>query len=169
MTTRPIIMVAGRRIIIDLPHLLFATLIAGWCVWFCRDAWLSRADVENLILIVPASAAAILLYGFVVADCIQAAGGADNQAAPRPPLATGFLLKVVGSMIILAFYVVGAPLIGFDVASFAYMLAMLVFLGERRWPILLLAPSLFSAAVIYGFNHLLATPLPLLLFAGDAG
>ena len=45
---------------------------------------------------------------------------------------------------------------------------MLLLLGERRILVLVLVPALFCAIVIYCFNTLLATPLPLLLFPGDA-
>lgn len=51
--------------------------------------------------------------------------------------------------------------------SFAYILAMLLFLGERRILVLLLVPALFCAIAIYCFDTILATPLPLLFFAGD--
>src|SRR5580693_1154679 len=111
---------AGRKIAVDWPHLVFVTGIAGWCVWFCWDAWRSNSGVENLILIVPASAAALLLYLFVVAGCFR--------FEPRLPLAKGFAVKIAGSMALLAAFVVAGPLIGFDIACFVYMLAMLAFL-----------------------------------------
>ena len=59
-----------------------------------------------------------------------------------------------------------APQIGFDIASYLYVLAMLLFLGERRIIVLLLLPAAFAAVVIFGFGTLLDTPLPLLLI-GD--
>lgn len=70
-------------------------------------------------------------------------------------------------MALLAAYAAGGPLIGFDVATFAYLLAMLLFLGERRIVVLVLVPGLFCAIAIYCFGTLLATPLPLLFFSGD--
>ena len=63
----PVISLGGSKIAVDVPHLAFVSAITGWCAWFCRDAWLSQADVENLIMIVPAAVAAGILYVFVAA------------------------------------------------------------------------------------------------------
>jgi hypothetical protein len=167
--TRPIIAVGQRRVAIDLPHLIFATAIAAWIAWFCRDAWLSQPDVENMILILPASVFALIVYGFIVASCCRVLGPADAPAQPtRAPLAPGMGIKIAGSMALLGGYGVAGPMIGFDVSSFVYMLAMMAFLGERKIIPLLLIPLLFSAAVTYGFNVLLATPLPMVFFHGDS-
>ena len=161
-----------------MPHLAFATAIAGWCAWFCFDAWHAQRDVENLILIVPASCAALLLYAVVAAGCLREIAAPDlaasdfaasnRAAAARPPLEDGLGGKIMGTMAMLAAYAVAGPMIGFDVASFAYLLAMLLFLGERRIIVLLLVPALFCVIVIYCFGTLLATPLPVLVFGGDA-
>jgi len=166
---RPMIEFGGRKIVVDLPHLAFATGIAGWSAWFCRDAWLSGPDIENLILIVPASAMAVALYIFVAAGCFHVAGKTEKLAAtPQHVPAKGTGFKVAGTMVLLAGFVIAGPLIGFDVASFAYIFAMLVLLGERRIIVLLLVPLLFCVAAIYCFNTILATPLPLYFFSGDA-
>ncbi len=140
---------------VDLPHLILATGIAGWCAWLCWDAWRSSPDVENLIMIVPVSASAVIFYLFILADCFRRA---DQK---RRALARGVGLKIAGSMALLAGFVITGPLIGFDVASFVYMFSMMAFLGERRILMLLLVPLLFCGVAIYCFNNLLATPLPL--------
>lgn len=166
--TQPTFHVSGRRIAIDLPHLAFATAIAGWSAWFLRDAWLSAADVENLILIAPAATAAIILYGFVAAGCFKIVAGDAEPAPLRQPLATSIAIKIAGSMALLAAFVIAGPLVGFDIASFVYIFAMMLFLGERRILVLLLVPLLFCIAAIYCFNAILSTPLPLFFFSGDA-
>jgi hypothetical protein len=158
--SRPQLTIGGRTIAVDLPHLAFVTAIAAWCAWFCQDAWRAQKGVENLILIVPASAMAMIIHIVPPQD--------HPPAAPRRPLAPGMASKIIGTMALLAAYVVCAPLFGFDVASFIYILTMLLLLGERRILVLVLVPALFCAIVIYCFNTLLATPLPLLLFPGDA-
>ena len=161
--THPTVTLGGRRITIDLPHLAFASLIGGWSVWFCWDAWRASPDVENMILILPAALAALALYLTVALGCCRAA--ADAAAGPeRKPLAPGVGLKVLGAMGLLAALVAAGPTIGFDVACFIYILAMLLFLGERRPLLLLLVPLIFCAACIYGFSKVLATPLPLFFF-----
>ena len=166
--TQPTFQFRGRRIAVDLPHLAFATAISGWCAWFFRDAWLSASDVENLILIAPAATAAIILYGFVAAGCFRRIAGDAEPGPLRPPLAASIAIKIAGAMVLLAAFVVSGPLIGFDIASFVYLLAMMLFLGERRILVLLLVPLIFCIAAIYCFNAILSTPLPLFFFSGDA-
>ena len=163
MPMRPVFQLAGRKIGVDLPHLAFATGLMGWIAWFCRDAWLSDNAIENLILIVPASAVALLLYLFVAASCFKPVE-TEATASPHGRVTSGLALKIAGSMALLAAFAVAGPLIGFDVVSFVYLLAMLLLLGERRIWVLVLAPLIFSALAIYCFGTILATPLPMLLF-----
>lgn len=164
----PRLMIGGKTLAVDLPHLAFATAIAGWCAWYCQDAWRAQKDVENLIMIVPASAVALILYVVVAAGCFRVVPVEDQSPPPsRRPIDRAITYKIAGTMALLAAYVVCAPLFGFDVASFLYVLAMLLLLGERRIVVLVLVPALFCVAVIYCFNTVLATPLPLLLFPGD--
>jgi putative tricarboxylic transport membrane protein len=165
--TRPVIRIAGRSIAVDLPHLAFVTVIGAWSAWFCSDAWHSNAGVENLILIVPVSAAAVILYLFIAARCFSFADESAPAASPREPLARGIGFKVAVSMALLAAFVVTGPWIGFDVASFLYIFATMAFLGERRILVLLLVPLVFCVAAIYCFNDLLQTPLPLFFAPGN--
>jgi hypothetical protein len=165
--SHPVISLGGSKIAVDVPHLAFVSAIVGWCVWFCRDAWLAQADVENLIMIVPAAVAAGVLYVFVAAGCFKVVGRADGFGTRRP-LHTGVGVKIAGTMALLAALVVAGPLVGFDIASFVYILATLLLLGERRILILLLAPALFCIVVVYCFDTVLPIPLPLFFVAGGA-
>src|SRR5258708_2079621 len=140
--SHPVISLGGSKIAVDVPHLAFVTAIVAWCLWFFRDTWLAQADVENLILIAPASIAAGLLYLFVAAGCFRIVGHTDDFEARRP-LGSGAGVKIAGTMALLAALVIAGPLVGFDVASFVYILATLLLLGERRIIVLLLVPALF--------------------------
>jgi hypothetical protein len=153
---------------VDLPHLALATVIAGWCAWLCFDAWRSRPGVENLILIAPASLAAVVLYVVVAAGCVRKLPAGEDAGSPRAKIASAVMTKVVGSMTLLTVCVVASPLIGFDLGVFAFLVAMLLLLGERRLLVLLLFPALFCAVAIYCFAAILDTPLPLFFFARDA-
>ena len=152
---------SSRNMRVDWPHLLFVTVLGGWCAWFCVDAWRANAGVENLILIVPVSAVAVVLFAFVAAGCFGAARSA------RAALPAGMGRKVAASMALLAGFVVAGPWIGFDIACFLYILLNMAALGERRAWVLLLVPLLFCAAAIYCFNDLLQTPLPLFFAPGE--
>jgi len=165
--SHPVISLGGSKIAVDVPHLAFVTAIVAWCVWFCRDAWLAQADVENLIMIVPAAVAAGILYVFVAGSCFSVVGHTDKFETRRS-LERGVGLKIAGTMALLAALVIAGPLIGFDIASFAYILATLLLLGERRIAALLLIPALFCIVVIYCFDTILPIPLPLFFAAGGA-
>lgn len=159
---------AGRKTAVDVPHVAFATGIAGWIVWYCWDAWHANAQVENLIMILPVSLIGVALYFFVVAGCFKRVHESHEQSgSAREPIARRTAIRIAGSMVLLAGFVLSGPLIGFDVASFLYMLLMMAFLGERRVLVLVSVPLIFSVAVIYCFGSLLATPLPVLLLRGQ--
>ena len=159
----------GLKIDIDVPHVAFATGIGCWTVWYCWDAWHANAAVENLILILPVSVIAIVLYLFVVAGSIRRIK-TPQEENPTPLLRVSrkTSIRIAGSMALLAAFVLTGPLIGFDVASFLYMLIMMAFLGERRPLLLVLVPLLFSVIVIYCFGTLLSTPLPVLILRGQS-
>jgi hypothetical protein len=153
---------------VDIPNIAFASCLAGWVGWYCWDAWHANAAIENVILILPVSALGILLYFLVVAGCFKRVSPDQKQcASSHEPVGRGMAIKIVGSMAMLAGLVLAGPLIGFDIASFVYMLGMMAFLGERRILVLLFFPLLFSVVVIYCFTTLLATPLPVLIFRGQ--
>ena len=164
VSSSPTIRLGRRRYRVDLPHLAFATAIAAWAAWYGHDAWLASRDVENLILIVPATIAAIILYVFVATECLRRLATDAPVQPVRHDVASGG--KIAGTMAMLGAFAVAGPLIGFDVSVFVYLLAMLLFLGERRIFVLVSVPALFTLVVVYGFGTLLDTPMPMLLF-GD--
>lgn len=159
---------AVGKFAVDIPNIVFATALAGWVAWYCWDAWHANAAMENVILILPVSALGILLYFFVVAGCIKRISMDEKRcASSREPMSRGMAIKIVGSMAMLAALVLAGPMIGFDIASFVYMLGMMAFLGERRILVLLFFPLIFSIVVIYCFGTLLSTPLPVLILRGQ--
>lgn len=149
---------------VDLAHFLFVAAIAGWIAWYGFDAWSAGADIQNLSLIAPCVALALVLALSILAGCVSVSRTVPRES-PRAPLAVDFRRRILGTMALLALYVGSAPFAGFDVATFAYVLATLAFLGERRPLVLVLLPAGFCAIAIYGFDTVLATPLPLLLWA----
>jgi hypothetical protein len=158
---------SGGQLEVDLPLVALATGIAGWAAWYCWDAWRGSSDVENMIMILPVSAAAILLYIFVLTGCFKRVDPTEAESSPSHPRTDRrTAIRIAGSMALLAGFVVAGPFIGFDIATFVFTLAMMAFLGERRILVLVAAPTLFTAGVIYSFNILLSTPLPLFFVWG---
>jgi hypothetical protein len=157
-------------IAVDLPHLLFVTAIAGWCAWYWFDAWAAAADIQNLSLIEPMAILALAVYLLILPSCIRIRSSTEAVGpvpSPRPALAPAFRTRIIGAILLLALYVAASVTIGFDVASFCYILATLVFLGERRIAVLLLLPAGFCLVAIYCFGTILATPLPLFFSAAS--
>jgi hypothetical protein len=165
----PVITLAGRRIAVDITHLVFATVIAAWCLWYCLDALHAQRTVSNLIMIVPATIGALIFYLVIAAGCLHILGPDEAHAASeRRPLEPGIGVKVAGTMAMLMAFVIVGPTVGFDVACLLYVGGMLFFLGERRMLMLILVPVLFCGIAIYCFSQVLYTPLPLFFFTGDA-
>jgi hypothetical protein len=161
----PAIVVGRWRVAIDLPHLAFITGIAGWCAWYCSDAWRAAANVQNLILVLPATIGALLLYLFVLRECVTVSRvTASPTRSVRAVIAPLVAKRIIGLMLLLAAYVVAGPIVGYDVASVVYLFATLFFLGERRLYVLLPVPAVFCIIAVYCFQTILATPLPVLFF-----
>ena len=117
----------------------------------------------------PATVAALLLYCFVVSECITVTRlAAKPTLSPRPAVSPDIVKRIAGMMLLLAAYVFSAPTVGFDLASFIYIFATLLFLGERRVFVLLLIPVLFCLIAVYAFQTILATPLPVLFFGAPS-
>ncbi len=143
----------------DLPHALFLCAIGGWTLWYLLDARAASSDIQNLGLIAPVALAVIVLCGIALIE--------TGHAEPRAKLPWPAAKRILGTMSLLGAYVLTMDRIGFDVATWLYVLANLIFLGERRIWMLAAAPLGFTALVIYAFSAVLRTPLPL-LFGGGA-
>lgn len=164
MAKLPSLRIGQWCVAIDLAHFVFVAGISSWIAWYGFDAYSAGADIQNLSLIAPCVALALVLALSVLAGCVSVSRAVPPDCA-RVPLTADFRRRILGTMALLALYVATAPFAGFDVATFAYILATLAFLGERRPLVLLLLPAGFCAIAIYGFDTVLATPLPLLLWA----
>ena len=157
------ITLAGREVHVDVGHAVFASAVAGFCVWYYVDARAASSNLQNLMLIAPVSALVVVLYLVVLRECVT--------VGPAPPARHAKMtrqagLRIFGSMALLAAYVGLLGFVGFDVATELYVLAELVLLGERRWTVLLLLPLGFTAVAVLAFSVVLANRLPLLIGSG---
>jgi hypothetical protein len=152
----------SRRVSVDAGHLAFVTALAVWVLWYLFDARDASKDIQNLGLIQPVALALIVVWALIAYRTISI----DPVTAPEPEverkqIPAAFAWRIAGSMALLALYVAIATFIGFDVAILVYVAAALYLLGERN-PITLIAlPLIFCVIVVYLFNTVLATPLPI--------
>jgi hypothetical protein len=157
---------AGHHVIVDAPHVAFVSAIVAFCAWYLVDARGASINVQNLLLIEPTSILVFVLYVFILRDAVTVERLDDPltaMPAVREPLTPRFRRRIFGAMALLGLYVLTMAEIGFDIATFLYVLATLLLLGERRVTVLLLVPLLFCAIAIYAFATMLSLPIPLLL------
>jgi hypothetical protein len=65
---------------------------------------------------------------------------------------------LIGALAFLAF---SLETIGFDIATFIFMVVALAICGERRWWVNLLFSALFTVFLIYGYGTITPFPFPL--------
>lgn len=136
---------------LDLPHVAFLCVLGGWTLWYLLDAWFASADLQNLGLIAPVSIIVLVLCAL----------GLAATPVIRPTIST----RILGTMGLLGAYVLTMDRIGFDLATWLYVLASLLLLGERRTWLLAAVPLIFAALATFAFANLLQTPMPLLFGA----
>jgi hypothetical protein len=157
----------GRRIRVDIGHLLFVLAIGAWCVWYLFDARVASTNLQNLLLIQPAVVVAVVLVLLVARSTIHfdptPVLPAEGEPAPLTPAEDRReVLRVFGFMALLAVYLCVIPYLGLDVATFLFVAACLLGQGERRPHIFVGIPLIFTFAMVYGFKALLPIPIPTL-------
>lgn len=157
----------GRyRIRIDLGHLLFATAIAGYCIWYLRDTRAASTSLQNLLLIQPAVVVALLLFLAILPRTVSVeavAGAAPREEGLRRTGWSREGTRVLALIGLLGAYVFVMSDIGFDVATFLFISGSLLLQGERRPSLVVLLPLAFTAVTVYGFKTMLSVPVPTLL------
>jgi len=149
----PVAPSAARR----LSECLLLAVIAAFAVWLADDAVRRSPTLENLVMIVPAAILVVALaVGLAVAALRARDGGADRVPA-------SFMLKACVLLLLLVGLVAGFETIGFDTASFLFLLAAPVLLGERRVLPLLAFATLGSAGVVAALRVMLPYDMPTLL------
>ncbi|HEV7264886.1 MAG TPA: hypothetical protein VGN83_08225 [Falsiroseomonas sp.] len=158
---------ARRRLHVDWGHLLVATAMAGGVVAYLLEARAVSLSTNNLLLVQPVALLALLLYLLVLPQCIRfdAAPPAEETPTGAAIRAEGGadLLRVAALAVCFGLFILGLETIGFDVSAWLFTLVALWIGGERRWPVLLLFPPVFAAAVILLFRLMMPYPMTTLL------
>lgn len=82
------------------------------------------------------------------------------EQAPDAPDLKVRRIKLALSVVCLLGYILIMPYIGFVLATFIYVLAFILSLGERRKWVLSLSPFLVTAMAVAVFGRFIAMPLP---------
>lgn len=125
---------------------------------FAREMHDLPANVQRypLAIIYLIFALSLILAAKSVASLI--AGRFASEPPPEEGEKTGF--PTVFVLILSFLYVLAMPYIGFALASAVMMVAFMLVMGVRSWPILVLVPVCEIAFLLYVFETLLAVFLP---------
>lgn len=133
--------------------------------WYLIDAYRASSRVENLLLILPAATVVILLcvwiMGSFVYHTLKKTEVYRQKCAEQP--AEKKKVSVFGAMCILSVYILIMDWIGFDVATFLFMVALMFLQGERRVVWLGGFSLLFALLVSLFFEYMIPYPMPMLL------
>jgi uncharacterized membrane protein len=157
------------RYIVDWGHLLFLGVIAAAVLWYLLDAVSVSTNIHNLLLVGPLSVLALCLCVVIAPQCFRRE---DAEVEPRSadPHAGGGasalqssdkrnLALIGGVAACLGIYVLSLNIIGFDVATCLFVLAVMLICGERRPLPLILYPLVVAVVVIATFRALLPYPM----------
>jgi len=156
----------------DWEHLFFLAIILCFLVWYLWTATVASPTFSNLILLAPVGAVAIVLSLYVglteivgqAALARPAAIAAAETAAPSPSrFRTSSLTTIMLLMALFALFVAAMPYLGFDIATFFFVLATLWLLGERRVMFSLTLALGIAVALSVAALTLLTFPMPLLI------
>jgi hypothetical protein len=133
-------------------------LIALFAAWLAFDAAARSRSLENLVLIVPGAILTVAVAAGLIAATLMRPPAAGAAA---PPSGSG--RQVAGLLALLVLLLLGLETVGFDLASFLFLLGATRLLGERRpVPLLIFAAGL-TAAVVTSLRFLLPFPMPTLV------
>ena len=155
------------RVSAEWGHIAFVTAIAITCLIYIFDTLSVSHHINNIILVVPFAGLTLLLCVWVVISGIrirrvipdvtngqdQTIGTEDKQALAKP----------IALMALTGVYVVIIEFVGLDIASFAFLIVVLILLGERRPFFVLCYALIFTLIVVGGTGALIPYPIPMTL------
>lgn len=152
-----------RKFKIDWGHILVATLIVGFCIWYLLDTRDTSLRISNLIFVQPGVVLAIILYLLILPQCVQRIDSSSvnsDSTATSADLTWVQLLRVASLAVAFGLFILGMETLGFDVSAWLFMIAGLFISGERRWWVLAVFPAALSILIVYGYALLIPYSFP---------
>lgn len=146
----------GKRVVMW-GHLLLLAVIAAVVIAYLFDARAVSLRANNLLLVQPAAILALALVVMVIPQCFKRVENEDGL----PAESFTDLGKVAVLAISFGLFAVSLERVGFDVATFVFMMVGLFVCGERRWWLVLVFSAVFTVLLIYGYGALIPFPFPL--------
>lgn len=140
-------------------------LFVSFTIWYFQDAYRASSNIQNLLLIAPASALVLAVaLPMLVLEARRlrlVREEATRTEADSRPFRERF--GPYAAMVALLVYTLAMPHLGFDIATFVFIAAGMAIHGERRLLVLIGFPAIVTAGVIYALKNILFTPVPTLL------
>ena len=155
----------------DWEHLVFLAIVLIFLVWYLWTSTVASPTFSNLILIAPVGAFALILTAYIglveiigvrATPSIPQNDQVEARAETTPSrFRAGSLRTITLLMGLFGLFVAAMPYLGFDVASFLFIIATLWLLGERRVIFSLLLALGISAGISIAALALLTFPIPM--------
>lgn len=129
----------------------------GWYLWNSATA---SATFENLLLVGPVGVLGLGLVLFIAAQTLLGNRVPPVTAGIPQRMPVGRTRDAIAVIIAFLIFVAALPIIGFDVATFLFMAAVLVYLGERRIVWVAGLSLAIAAGLTAGALATLTYPLP---------
>lgn len=139
-------------------HLALLAVIAATVIAYWMDARSVSLRANNILLVQPAAILALVLVLLVLPQCFRRV---DPNAPATQPTDFNELGKVAALTAAFGALTFSLERVGFDVATFVFMVIALFICGERRWWVLLPFSAVFTVLLIYGYGYLIPFPFPL--------
>lgn len=148
---------SGRKVVWG--HLILLTVIVGVIIAYLLDARATSLRVNNLLLVQPAAILGLILAAFVLPGIFPRKDA--PEASETAGETKGDLFRVFVLIAALAGLAFTLEIIGFDIATFLFMVVGLFICGERRWWVILSFSAIFTVFLIYGYGTITPFPFPL--------
>jgi putative tricarboxylic transport membrane protein len=140
-------------------HVAFVLGAVGFILWFTADAWRASPSFQNMMLVVPLAVISVLTgLSILLAMFLRWRQGPGDEVLPPIDL------RIPGFMLLVSAYVVALLYIGFDLATFVFLLSCLWLLGERNHLVALIFSAALTAFAVFGLRELTSLPVPTILF-----
>jgi len=146
------------------PELGLACFFLVFSFWYLMDAYQASSSTENMLLILPAAAVVMVLCSWIIGCVLYNNIRNDSvNSKPEKKQSEKKQVSVFGAMCILGGFVLTMDFIGFDLATFLFMIALMFLQGERRLFWLGIFPLVFAILVSLFFQYMIPYPMPMLL------
>jgi len=163
---------------IDVGHMLLVLFIAGSVGWYFFDAYTASSNIQNIILIAPASIVAMVLCLILLYQIFYSALSKKTESTQSRPSQhkapagkDAFwkqmqgILKRISRYRILAFiitfglYVGFLEIIGFDIATYLFIGVIMALQGERHIWIIVAYSLVFGTLAVWLFGLMIPYPM----------